>query len=164
MEPEDLRWQVWWVYVGAWWGQKAKMLKKHWFYHYFLKGQEGHEDAKAANNTPSRGEKVRFLLKNVSWLYSELSFLLQRGAHFHTNREKSGRMVKNGAKIMSDTSLLHQAGVGYIKMSWKLSWMHHWSRPKKPPVEIIHRFARVFEVQLGRHGADKRRKERTTER
>ena len=93
------------------------MLKKHWFYHYFLKGQEGHEDAKAANETPSRGEKVRFLLKNVSWLYSELSFLLQRGAHSHKNREKSGRMVKNGAKIMSDTSLLHQAGVGYIKMS-----------------------------------------------
>ena len=31
------------------------MLKKHRFYCYFLKGQEGHEDTKAANNSPARG-------------------------------------------------------------------------------------------------------------
>ena len=41
MMPKELRWQVWWVYEGAWWGLKSKMLVFHWFYHYFLKGQEG---------------------------------------------------------------------------------------------------------------------------
>ena len=61
--------------------------------------------------------KVRCFIKNALCLYLELCFLRRRGSHFHKNREKSGRMVKNGAKIMSDTSLLHQAGVGYIKMS-----------------------------------------------
>ena len=33
-------------------------------------------------------QKVRFLIKNALWLYSELCFLLQRGAHFQKNREK----------------------------------------------------------------------------
>ena len=37
--PKELRWQVWWVYEGAWWGLKSKMLVFHWFYHYCLKGQ-----------------------------------------------------------------------------------------------------------------------------
>ena len=32
-----------WLYVGAWWNQKAKMLKKHWFEYYTLKGQRCHE-------------------------------------------------------------------------------------------------------------------------
>ena len=39
MMPKELRWQVWWVYEGAWWGLKSKMLVFHRFYHYFLKGQ-----------------------------------------------------------------------------------------------------------------------------
>ena len=39
----DMRWQVWCVYVRAWWGPKAEMLKNHWFLKVFLKGQEGHE-------------------------------------------------------------------------------------------------------------------------
>ena len=54
MELEDIRLQVGWVYVGAWWGQKAEMLKKCWFLKLFLKGQKGHEDAKTANKPPSR--------------------------------------------------------------------------------------------------------------
>ena len=35
-----------WVYTGAWWGLKSKMLVFHWFYHYFLKGQGGQEPGK----------------------------------------------------------------------------------------------------------------------
>ena len=29
MHPKDLRWRVWCLYVGAWWGWKAKMLRYH---------------------------------------------------------------------------------------------------------------------------------------
>ena len=54
MMPEELRWQVWWVYEGAWWGRKAEMLKKYWFYYYFLKGQRGHKDANRTNTPTSR--------------------------------------------------------------------------------------------------------------
>ena len=46
-----------------------------------------------------------------------------------------------------------QNNVGYIKIS-----------SKRCPVAIIYIFARYVEVQLGRHGGDKRGKERTTER
>ena len=38
------------LFVGAWWGQKAKMLKKVLVFKAFLKGQDGPEDASAANN------------------------------------------------------------------------------------------------------------------
>ena len=55
MELEDIRLQVGWVYVGAWWGQKAEMLKKCWFLKLFLKGQGGPEDARAANGPPRKG-------------------------------------------------------------------------------------------------------------
>ena len=34
---------------------KVKMLKFHWFYHYFLKGQEGHEYANSRKDPVSRG-------------------------------------------------------------------------------------------------------------
>ena len=54
MEPKHLRWHMWMVYVRAWWGQRAKMLKKHRFYCYFLKGQEGHEGARKNNDGVSR--------------------------------------------------------------------------------------------------------------
>ena len=37
MELEDIRLQVGSVYVGAWWGQKAEILKKCWFLKLFLK-------------------------------------------------------------------------------------------------------------------------------
>ena len=43
------------LFVGAWWGQKAKILKKYWFLKLFWKGQEGHGDARTANNSPGRG-------------------------------------------------------------------------------------------------------------
>ena len=29
MEPKEVGWQVWWLYEGAWWGRKAKMLRYH---------------------------------------------------------------------------------------------------------------------------------------
>ena len=101
MEPEDLRLQVGWVYVGAWWGQKAEMLKKCWFLKLFLRGQEGHGYARETNSRVGRtvreGEKVILLIKNGLWLYSELCFLCWRGAHFQKNHEKSSQMIKNGA-------------------------------------------------------------------
>ena len=34
MEPEELRWQVWWLYLGAWWGPKLKN-------HYSIEGPLG---------------------------------------------------------------------------------------------------------------------------
>ena len=40
MEPEDLKWQVGWVLVGAKWGRKAEMLKKYWFFNVF-EGSKG---------------------------------------------------------------------------------------------------------------------------
>ena len=72
--------------------------------------------------------------------------------------------IKNGVKIMSDTSKCHQHTVAYMKMSSKWCRIHGSSRPRKPPVQIIHIFARIFEVQLGGHGAHKRATERTTAR
>ena len=56
---------------------------------------------------------------------------------------------------MSDTSKCHQHAVAYMKMSSKSCRIHDSSRPRKPPVAIIHVFARIFEVQLEGHGADK---------
>ena len=29
MEPKNVRWRVWCLYEGAWWGRKAKMLRYH---------------------------------------------------------------------------------------------------------------------------------------
>ncbi len=78
--------------------------------------------------------------------------------------KKCCRKVKNGTKIMPDTLKYHSNGVGYMKMASNLCRIYHESRPRRPPVAIIHIFATLFEVQLGRHGGDKRGKERTTER
>ena len=50
METKDIRWQVRWLYVGAWWVEKAEMLKNHMFLYVFLRGQEGRKDAKTASN------------------------------------------------------------------------------------------------------------------
>ena len=67
-----------------------------------------------------------------------------------------------------------QNNVGYIKIPPKWYWKHQdvikimsdtrLKSPKEAPVAIIHIFATLFEVQLGRHRGDKRGKERTTER
>ena len=54
-----------------------------------------------------------------------------------------GRIHEDGVKTMSDILI---------------------KSPKRPPVAIIHTDATFFEVQLGRHGGDKKGKERTTER
>ena len=83
---------------------------------------------------------------------------------FRKIMKQSGLKVKNGAQIMSETWKYHRNGVGYTEMSSKECWIHHLSRPRKAPVAEMHIFATFFEVQLGRHGADKRGKERTTER
>ena len=65
---------------------------------------------------------------------------------------------------MSDTSRCHQHTVAYVKMLSKWCRIRGSSRPRRPPVAIIYIFETLFEVQLGRHGGDKRGKERTTER
>ena len=72
--------------------------------------------------------------------------------------------IKNAIKIMSDTSKCHQHNVAYMKMSSKWCRIHGSSRPRKPPVAIIHVFARIFDFHLGGQGGDKRGKGRTTER
>ena len=70
-------------------------------------------------------QKVRFSIKNVLCLYLKICFPQQREAYFQKNHEKSGRKVKNGARIKSDTSKYHQHGVGYMKMAWKLCRIYH---------------------------------------
>ena len=47
-------WQVWCIYVVAWWGQKAKMLKNHRFYNENWRSQGRHEHPRAANNWARR--------------------------------------------------------------------------------------------------------------
>ena len=91
------------------------MLKKHWFYFYFLKGQEGHEDARAANNSPGRGvwdvEKVICLIKNALWLYSELCFLCRRGAQFQKFHEnKWSEIEKWDPSRVGDVKILPKWG------------------------------------------------------
>ena len=130
MEPKDSRWQAWWVYEGVWWGRKTKMLVFHWFYHYFLKGQEGPEHPKSAKHFPRSTARNRkkggFSFKDASCRPSELCFLPRRGAHFHKNHgsmspkhekccpnhvryikisQKWGRMHQDVMKIVSDASL-----------------------------------------------------------
>ena len=65
--------------MGICWGlvgPKSGNVEKVFVSKLFLKGQEGHEDAKAANNSPGRHRKSKIFVKNASWLYSELCFLL----------------------------------------------------------------------------------------
>ena len=45
---------------------------------------------------------------------------------------------------MLDASKYRQKGVGYIKMSSKLCRIHFQSRPRRPPVAIIHTFVAFF--------------------
>ena len=98
-------------------GPKSENVEKALVLPLLFEGSRGPRGRQSRERNSEPSGKIKIFVKNASWLYSELCFLLQRGTRFHKNREKSGRMVKNGAKIMSDTSLLHQAGVGYIKMS-----------------------------------------------
>ena len=78
------------------------------------------------------------------------------GEHnFRNFMKTNGLKLKNGTQVVSGTSKYYQNGVGYTEMSSKECWIHHSSRPRKPPVAEMHIFAMFFEVQLGRHGADK---------
>ena len=71
-----------------------------------IKGERSEQQSDKAENhyqhgvNPGRFEvrKVIFLIKNALLLYSELCFLLQRGAQFQKNHEKSGWKVKNGTE------------------------------------------------------------------
>ena len=125
MEPKDLKWQVWWVYEGAWWGRKAKMLKNHRLYHNFLKGQGWPADANRTNNPAIRGvrhrKKRRFFIKNASCRSSELWFVLRRGWHFHKNHEN---MSPKNEKCC-------QNHVGYSKIS------PTWGRMHKDVINIV---------------------------
>ena len=56
---------------------------------------------------------------------SRMWFLPRQGALFRRIIENMcGQEMKNGAKIMLDTPKYRQKGVGYIKMSSKLCWIH----------------------------------------
>ena len=104
------------------------------------------------------------LIKNALWLYSELCFLCRREAHFQKIHEKmlpgSEKWSQNHVryiKIPATWGRIHEDGV---KIMLDISI----KSPKEATVAIIHTDARFFEVQLGRHGGDKRGKERATER
>ena len=45
-------------------------------------------------------QKVRLLIKNASWLLSELCFLCRRGAHFEKNHEKMNdlKLIQNHSR------------------------------------------------------------------
>ena len=83
------------------------------------------------------------------------------GIIFRNRMKKWCQHIKNAVKLMSDTSKCHQRSVAYMKMSSKWCRIHGSSRPRKPPVAIIHIFAMICEVQLGGHGADRRGKDWT---
>ena len=60
-----------------------------------IKGERSEQQSDKAENHHQNGvdsgrfevQKLRFLIKNALLLYSELCFLLQRGAHFQKNHE-----------------------------------------------------------------------------
>ena len=60
-----------------------------------IKGERSEQQSDKAENHHQNGvdsgrfevQKVRLLIKNVLWLYSELCFLCRRGAHFQKNNE-----------------------------------------------------------------------------
>ena len=61
-----------------------------------IKGERSEQQSDKAENHHQNGvnsgrfevQKVRFLIKDALWLYSELCFLCRRGAHFQKIREK----------------------------------------------------------------------------
>ena len=121
MEPKDFRWQVWWLYEGAWWGRKAKMLKKHWFLHVYLKGQEGHGDAKAAKSYPGRTARRRksgsFHQKRIcADIVPTFRIVLpvQTGRHFQKFHETK----------LPESEKWSPNHVGYVKISPKWSRIH----------------------------------------
>ena len=59
-------------------------------------------------------QKVVLLIKKALWLYSELCFLLQRGAQFHKNHENK----------LLEGETWSQNNVGYIKIPPKWCWKH----------------------------------------
>ena len=61
-----------------------------------IKGERSEQQSDKAENHHQNGvnsgrfevQKVRFLIKDALWLYSELCFLCRRGAHFQKIHEK----------------------------------------------------------------------------
>ena len=68
------------------------------------------------------------------------------------------------SKWMADNVLVCDNAPTPLKKNPKTQKRRQNGRTRRPPVAIIHTNARFFEVQLGRHGGDKKGKERTTER
>ena len=83
-----------------------------------IKGERNEQQSDRAENHHQHGlylsrfevEKLIFLIKNALWLYSELCFLPERGAHFQKNHEKK----------WLESEKWSQHIVGYIKISSKL--------------------------------------------
>ena len=83
---------------------------------------------------------------------------------FEASRLRGLDFHQNCVKMVHDTLRCLQNGIRYVKMSSRSHRICPQSRPRKPPVAIMHIFATFFEVQLGGHGANKRGKERTAGR
>ena len=58
--------------------------------------------------------------------------------------KKAGLKIENAFKEVLVASKYRQKGVGYVKMSSKLCRIHFQSRPRRPPVAIIHTFVAFF--------------------
>ena len=71
-----------------------------------IKGERSEEQSDKAENHHQHGvnsgrfeaQKMRFLIKNALWLYSELCFLVQWGAQFQKIVKQIGWKVKNGTE------------------------------------------------------------------
>ena len=93
-----------------------------------IKGERSEQQSDRAENQYQQGldlgcfevEKVILLIKNALWLYLELCSYAGGEHIFRKFMKKCCRKVKNGARLMSDTSKYHQNGVGYMKMASKL--------------------------------------------
>ena len=131
MGPAGLRLQGWWVYVGAWWGQKGEKWKKYWFLkqnwrvqgHTSATFPAGEEEGYVPRGGFRRGfgifrrrKSESFQLKCFVSIF-RIVLPMQAGSTIPelswkkwSESEKWGRNVKNGAKIMSDTSKYHQYG------------------------------------------------------
>ena len=73
-------------------------------------------------------------------------------------RTKTG-IADNQLKLVHGTLSCLQDYIGYVKILPRCQHICPHSYPTKPPAAVIYIFASFLEVQLGRHGGDKRGKD-----
>ena len=134
MEPKDVRWQVWWLYEGAWWGRKAKMLKNHWFLYVFLRVKEAKRNP--GLRTVIRAGPVSTLKKCDFWLkmlYAAISNCASCAGGEHIFRKiKKTKLAGNWKMEPKD-------------LRWQVWWLYEgawWGRKAK--MLKNHRFSYVF--------------------